>query len=96
MGAEELALAVLEKNATAEVVKRAKEATAAGTHRWIFDPEVEGVLGLISTGAKEQEPGEAVFNFNEFGAMVGNGPNAVIIVYLHEGDFETDEEWLFS
>ena len=94
--AEKLATELLEWAAMPYVLERAKRAVAEGTHKWIFDPDVDGVVGLVETGARTQEAGEAQYTMNQFGVLHGNGPTARIIVYLESADFECDEDWIFS
>ncbi len=52
MTAEKKALGILRAIASDEVVSKAEQAVAAGTHAWVQDPAFEAI-GLVATGTNE-------------------------------------------
>jgi hypothetical protein len=70
---------------------------SADTHHWIFDPDIDGVVGLVSKAGPQQAPADGQIALNDYGVLhhVG-GPQAVIVCYLEEQDFECDDEWVFA
>jgi hypothetical protein len=50
MNAEEAAYSVLTEVALPEIVDQCKRAVEAGAARWLFDPEVANVVGLVKAG----------------------------------------------
>jgi hypothetical protein len=52
--ASEAALAVLAWAADPQVTTAAQRSVEAGTHRWVYDPDVDGVVGLVLTSDARQ------------------------------------------
>lgn len=51
--ATEVAAKILSEIAAPIVLEKAEQAVADGTHSWVFDPSVDGVLGLIKNNTNQ-------------------------------------------